>query len=152
MTTVATVSILLFGLYLVKPLLYVLRIKHSVLMPVIFLMSVVGAYATSWRLFDVYSMLLIGIGAFFLRRKGYPMAPFVLGIVLGNLLDKSLRRGLVLTDGNLLPFFTRPICTVLAAVTIFTMLLYIPSFHRAARRILHAVTGGMKSLVARARI
>jgi putative tricarboxylic transport membrane protein len=149
MTTLATVSILVFGLYLVRPLLYVLRIKHSVLMPVIFLMSVVGAYATSWRLFDVYSMLAIGIGAFFLRRKGYPMAPFVLGIVLGNLLDKSLRRGLVLTDGSLLPFFTRPICIVLAAITIFTMLLYVPSFNRAVRRVLDAIAGSMKSLVAR---
>jgi putative tricarboxylic transport membrane protein len=149
MTTLATVSILIFGLYLVRPLLYVLRIKHSVLMPVIFLMSVVGAYATSWRLFDVYSMLVIGVGAFFLRRKGYPMAPFVLGIVLGNLLDKSLRRGLVLTDGSLLPFFTRQICAVLAAITIFAMLLYVPSFNRAVRRVLDATAGSMKSLVAR---
>ena len=40
-------------------------------------------------------MLAIGIGAFFLRRRGYEMAPLVLGLVLGELLDKSLRRGLV---------------------------------------------------------
>ena len=45
-------------------------------------------------------MLAIGIGAFFLRRRGYEMAPFVLGLVLGPLLDKSLRRGLVLSDGR----------------------------------------------------
>ena len=53
---------------------------------------------------------------FFLRRRGYPMAPLVLGLVLGDMLDKSLRRGLVLSDGSLLPFFTRPISMVLAAV------------------------------------
>ena len=149
MTTLATVSILIFGLYLVRPLLHVLRIKPSVLMPVIFLMSVVGAYAVSWRLFDVYSMLVIGIGAFFLRRRGYPMAPFVLGIVLGNLLDKSLRRGLVLTDGSFLPFLTRPISMVLAALTVFAVLLYVPAFNRAVRRLVHATRAALRSLFAR---
>jgi putative tricarboxylic transport membrane protein len=149
MTTLATVCILIFGLYLVRPLLYVLRVKHSVLMPIIFLMSVVGSYATAWRLFDVYAMLAVGVGAFFLRRKGYQMAPFVLGLVLGNLLDKSLRRGLVLTDGSMVPFFTRPICIVFAFVTIFTMLLYVPAFNRVVRRFAEAVINPLKSLVAR---
>ena len=58
------------------------------------------------------------------------MAPLVLGLVLGELLDKSLRRGLVLSDGSLEPFFVRPICASLAVVTVFTMLMYIPSFNR----------------------
>jgi putative tricarboxylic transport membrane protein len=94
-------------------------------------------------------MLAVGIGAFFLRRKGYPMAPFVLGLVLGNLLDKSLRRGLVLSDGSVVPFFTRPICMVLAAVTIFTMLLYVPAFNRAVKRVTGATLGALGSLVGR---
>ena len=79
-------------------------------MPIIFLLCTVGAFANASRLFDIYAMLVIGIGAFFLRRRGYQMAPFVLGLVLGPLLDKSLRRGLVLSDGSVAPFFTRPIC------------------------------------------
>ena len=62
------------------------------------------------------------------------MAPLVLGIVLGDLLDKSLRRGLVLSDGDLAPFFTRPICALLAAVTVFTMLMYVPAFNRGCAR------------------
>jgi putative tricarboxylic transport membrane protein len=71
------------------------------------------------------------------------MAPFVLGMVLGPLLDKSLRRGLVLSDGSVLPFFTRPICAVLAAVTIFAILLYVPAFKALVGR----VTGGIASLL-----
>ena len=114
MTSLATVSILIFGLFLVRPLLLVLRIKRTVLMPIIFLLCTVGAFASASRLFDIYSMLVIGIGAFFLRRRGYQMAPFVLGLVLGPLLDKSLRRGLVLSDGSLAPFFTRPISMAFA--------------------------------------
>jgi len=127
MTTIATFSILLFGLFMVRPLLLVLRVKRTVLMPIIFVLCTVGAFAISSRLFDVYCMIIIGIGAFFLRRRAYEMAPFVLGLVLGELLDKSLRRGLVLSDGSLEPFFVRPICTALALVTLFTMLMYIPA-------------------------
>src|SRR4051812_6711751 len=137
MTSLASVSILIFGLFLVKPLLIVLRIRHTVLMPVIFLLCTVGAFANASRLFDIYAMLVIGIGAFFLRRRGYHMAPFVLGLVLGPLLDKSLRRGLVLSDGSLLPFFTRPISAAFALVVIFTLLLYIPAVKNGVR----AITG-----------
>jgi putative tricarboxylic transport membrane protein len=134
MTSLATITILIFGLFLVRPLLVILKIRRTVLMPIIFLLCTVGAFATASRLFDVYAMLVIGIGAFFLRRRGYHMAPFVLGLVLGPLLDKSLRRGLVLSDGSLAPFFTRPISLAFAVVTIFTLLLYVPAFKAAVRR------------------
>jgi putative tricarboxylic transport membrane protein len=139
MTTLATISILIFGLFFVRPLLYVLRIKRTVLMPIIFVLATVGAFASASRLFDVYAMLVIGVGAFFLRRRGYQMAPFVLGLVLGHLLDKSLRRGLVLSDGSIEPFFTRPICAALAAVTILTMLMYIPAVNTGMKRMFKAV-------------
>src|SRR5215210_6088169 len=128
MTTLASITILLFGLFGVRPLLHVLKVRRGILMPIVFLLCTVGAFATASRLFDIYAMLAIGIGAFFLRRRGYEMAPLVLGLVLGPLLDKSLRRGLVLSDGSLAPFFTRPICMAFAAVTIFTVLLYVPLF------------------------
>ena len=128
MTSLATVSILVFGLFLIRPLLLVLKIRRTVLMPIIFLLCTVGAFAGASRLFDIYCMLAIGIGAFFLRRRGYQMAPFVLGLVLGGLLDKSLRRGLVLSDGSIEPFFTRPISIGFATVTILILLMYIPAF------------------------
>jgi putative tricarboxylic transport membrane protein len=131
MTTLAMCSILIFGLFLVRPLLLVLRVPRTVLMPIIFLLCVIGAYANAQRLFDVYVMIAVGIGAFFLRRRGYHMAPFVLGLVLGDLLDKSLRRGLVLSGGSLEPFFTRPISAALAAVVVLTMLLYVPRIRQA---------------------
>jgi len=149
MTTLASVTILLFGLFGVRPLLHVLRVKRAVLMPIVFLLCTVGAFATASRLFDVYVMLAIGIGAFFLRRRGYEMAPLVLGLVLGPLLDKSLRRGLVLSDGSLAPFFTRPICIAFATVTIFTFLLYVPAFKTAVNRASGAAGNGLKALFTR---
>ena len=148
MTSLAMCSILVFGLFLVKPLLLVMRVKRTILMPIIFLLCTVGAFATASRLFDIYCMLAIGIGAFFLRRRGYQMAPFVLGLVLGGLLDKSLRRGLVLSDGSLLPFFTRPICMVFASITIFVMLLYVPQFKTLVKTIAVGIASRVKHLVA----
>jgi putative tricarboxylic transport membrane protein len=145
MTSLATVSILVFGLFLIKPLLLVLKIKRTVLMPIIFLLCTVGAFASASRLFDIYCMLAIGIGAFFLRRRGFQMAPFVLGLVLGGLLDKSLRRGLVLSDGSLEPFFTRPISIGFASVTILILLLYIPAF----KSLVGSVTGAVSKQVQR---
>src|SRR5436190_767126 len=149
MTTLASITILLFGLFGVRPLLLVLKVRRSVLMPIVFLLCTVGAFASASRLFDVYAMLAIGIAAFFLRRRGYEMAPLVLGLVLGHLLDKSLRRGLVLSDGSLEPFFTRPLSMAFAAVTIFTILLYVPAFKRAVNRITSSAKAGVKSLFVR---
>ena len=145
MTSVAMFSILLFGLFLVRPLLLVLRIPNAVLMPVVFVLCTVGAYANASRLFDVYTMIAVGIAAFLLRRRGYHMAPLVLGLVLGSLLDKSLRRGLVLSDGDLSPFITRPISAGLAAVTVLALLLYVP----AVKSILIRMTTGAQKMFRR---
>jgi putative tricarboxylic transport membrane protein len=149
MTTLASITILLFGLFGVRPLLHVLKVRRNILMPIVYLLCVVGAFATASRLFDVYAMLVIGVVAFFLRRRGYEMAPLVLGLVLGPLLDKSLRRGLVLSDGSIVPFFTRPIALAFALVTIFTILLYVPPFKRAVLRVRGAVGSGVRSLFVR---
>jgi putative tricarboxylic transport membrane protein len=149
MTTLASITILLFGLFGVRPLLHVLKVRRGILMPIVFLLCTVGAFATASRLFDIYVMIAIGVGAFFLRKRGYEMAPLVLGMVLGPLLDKSLRRGLVLSDGSLAPFFTRPIAMGFAAVTIFTILLYVPAFKKAVTRLKFGIAGGLRLLFAR---
>ncbi|RYY73915.1 MAG: transporter, partial [Comamonadaceae bacterium] len=150
MTTLASIAILLFGLFGVRPLLHVLKVRRAILMPIVFLLCTVGAFATASRLFDIYVMLAIGVGAFFLRRRGYEMAPLVLGLVLGPLLDKSLRRGLVLSDGSIGPFFTRPIALAFAAVTIFTILLYVPAFKAGVNRVKAAAMHGVRSAFGRA--
>jgi putative tricarboxylic transport membrane protein len=71
------------------------------------------------------------------------------GLVLGPLLDKSLRRGLVLSDGSILPFFTRPIALAFAVVTIFTILLYVKPFKAAVQRVKSGIFSGLRMLFAR---
>jgi putative tricarboxylic transport membrane protein len=121
---------LVFGLFLVRPLLTVLTIPRTVIMPIVLVLCAVGSFAIASRLFDVWTMLAIGVAGFALRRFGYQMAPFVLGLVLGDIVDKSLRRGLVLSDGSLLPFFTRPISAALAALVLVMLLMQIPMVRR----------------------
>jgi putative tricarboxylic transport membrane protein len=75
MVTLATFGILFFGLFLVRPLLLVLAIPRTVIMPVIFVLCVMGAYAISQRLFDIWTMLGVGLVLFFLRRHGYHPRP-----------------------------------------------------------------------------
>ncbi|WP_075214094.1 tripartite tricarboxylate transporter permease [Mongoliimonas terrestris] len=119
----ATVGITVFGLLLTRPLLTVLAIPRERLMPVVFVLCVIGPFAISQRLFDVWVMLFFGVAGFLLRRMNYPMAPLVLGIILGDLMDKNLRRGLSVSDGDLTPFFTRPISLVFVLVIALTVLI-----------------------------
>ena len=133
MTTLATLGMLFYGLFLVRPLLAVILIPRSYVMPVIFVLCTVGSFAIASRVFDVWLMCAIGVAMFVLRKQNYPVPPFVLGLVLGDILDKSLRRGLQISNGDLTPFFARPVCALLFAITLFTVLMYIPSFNKMVR-------------------
>jgi putative tricarboxylic transport membrane protein len=117
----ATVGILIYGLTLTRILVQILRARYQVIVPVIFVLCTVGAFAIAARLFDVWVMLGFGLLGFALRLGNYPMAPLVLGLVLGDLLEKSLRRGLVLSDGDVAPFFTRPISALLITLIVLVI-------------------------------
>ena len=126
MMMIATIGIFIYGLVLTKLLVQVLRVPTTIIVPMLFVLCVVGTYALSSRLFDVWTMLLFGVLGYVLRKYQFPVAPLVLGIVLGDLMEKSLRRGLVLSDGDLLPFISRPISAVLFAAIVITVVLRIP--------------------------
>jgi putative tricarboxylic transport membrane protein len=119
----ATLAILFYGLTLTKLLTMVLRVPSTVIVPIIFVLCVIGTFALSARMFDVWVMLVFGLIGFAMRLLNYPLAPLVLGIVLGDLMEANLRRGLVLTDGDLTPFFSRPICLVLIAIIVLTVVM-----------------------------
>ncbi|HKU98994.1 MAG TPA: tripartite tricarboxylate transporter permease [Vineibacter sp.] len=134
MLVIADMSKLLFGLTLVRPLLWILLVPRERLMPIVFVLCTVGAFAITSRIFDIYVMLFFGLIGFVLRELKFPMAPMILGLVLGELLENNLTRALVLSDGSLAPFFTRPISGVLAAITIFSIVWSIPAAQVAIRR------------------
>lgn len=118
----ATIAMTVLGLSWVRPLVKVLMVPRTVLMPIVLVLCTVGAYAINGRLFDIYLTLIFGVIGYFMRMNNFPAAPLVLGFILGPMADDNLRRALVLTDGQLAPFFTRPICQVLWALTLLVVL------------------------------
>jgi putative tricarboxylic transport membrane protein len=133
MLVIADMAKLVFGFVLVRPLIKILLVPRERLMPVVFVLCVVGAFAITSRVFDIYVMLVFGLIGFVMRELKFNMAPLILGLVLGDLLEKNLTRGLVLSDGSLLPFFTRPVCAALSALTIVSVLWSIPALNRSVR-------------------
>jgi putative tricarboxylic transport membrane protein len=133
MMLLATIGILIYGLTLTRFLIQVLRVPTTIITPMLFVMCTVGTFALASRLFDVWTMLLFGLLGFVMRLHKFPVAPLVLGIVLGDLMEKSLRRGLVLSDGDLTPFVTRPISAVLVAIIVAVVLLRLRTVQRLLR-------------------
>lgn len=135
----ATIAIAIFGLFLTRIFVLVLKVPREILMPLVFTLCVIGPYALTQRTFEIWVMVVFGLIGFVLRQMNYPMAPLVLGIILGALLDKSLRRGLTLSDGDLTPFFTRPISAVFVIIIILSIALGVPAIRNAISRALDRV-------------
>lgn len=108
------------GLLAIRAFGKVFKLPNSVIMPMILLFCIVGSYALNFSMFDVGAMFLFGILGFYMERNGIPLPPLVLAIILGPLIERNLRLGLMQTGGNLLPFFTRPISIiVILAIILF---------------------------------
>lgn len=97
----ANVVMLIFGLTGIKAFVKIVAMPGSVLLPVILLLSIVGAYAVSNSPNDVYWMLGFGVFGYFLRAHGYPLGPVILGIILSRLPDDYWRRAIILDQESL---------------------------------------------------
>lgn len=130
MLFIATVGIVVFGLGLTRTMVMILRVRNSYLMPIVAVLCIVGPYAIQSRIFDIWVVVFFGVAGYGLRLMNYPMAPLVLGIVLGELLDRNLRRAMTLADGDYAPFFTRPISAALVAIIVLVILSQVPMVKR----------------------
>jgi putative tricarboxylic transport membrane protein len=101
----------------------VLRIPEPILIGLILIISTVGAYGVNGVLFDVWIAFAAGVAGAGLRYFGYPVAPIVIGMVLGPTIEMSLRQGLIVTRGSFQAFFERPIALTLFIIT-FAMLVW----------------------------
>jgi len=118
----AQLLMLPLGWAAIKAAKQMLRIPASVLMPLILLFCVVGSFAINNSLFGVLIMLVAGVIAFFMERWGFPVAPTILGVVLGTMLEEHFFASLVKADGSALAFFERPIAGVLGGLTLLIWL------------------------------
>jgi TctA family transporter len=87
-------------------------------MPIILLFCIVGAFAINNTVFGVGIIVVLGVLAYLMEENGFPIAPAILGIVLGPLVEESFMTSMIKADGNLLGFFARPIAAVLGVITL----------------------------------
>lgn len=100
----------------------ILRVPAALLMPLILLFCIVGSFAINNTLFGVVIMGVAGVLAFFMERWGFPVAPTILGVVLGTMLEEHFFSSLVKADGQIWPFFERPIAGTLGALVLLIWL------------------------------
>jgi len=114
----AQLLMLPLGWAAIKSAKQVLRIPAGLLMPLILLFCIVGSFAINNSMFGVIVMLVAGVVAFFMERWGFPVAPTILGVVLGTMLEEHFFSSLIKADGQLLVFFERPIAGTLGVLTL----------------------------------
>lgn len=116
------VLLLVAGLVGIKAFGAILRLPRSIVLTAVVVFSVVGSFALNNSLFDVSVMLIFGVVGYLLESQRVPLAPMILGLILGPMVEENLRVGLISSDGDLTRFFTSPISAVLVALLLLTYL------------------------------
>jgi TctA family transporter len=114
---IANLLMLPLGWALIRVARNVLHVPRNVLMPIILLFCVVGAFAINNSVFDVGVMLAFGLLAFVMEANGFPIAPTILGVVLGGMLEQNFVTSMIKAGGNPIAFFERPVAGVLGVAT-----------------------------------
>ncbi len=114
----ANIIMIPLGILCIKVARRILKVPRNILMPVILVFCMVGTFAINNTLFDIGVMLVAGLIAYLLEENKFPIAPAILGVVLGGMLEENFITSMIKSDGNILAFFSRPIAATLAVVTI----------------------------------
>ncbi|CAM0554583.1 hypothetical protein EHLJMEHL_00170 [Vreelandella titanicae] len=115
---VANLLIIPLGLVAILISRHLLQVKKSILIPFILIFAIAGSYAIDNTYTGIVIMLLLGLLAYFMEENGLPIAPAILGIVMGPMLESNLITSLIKSDGNFLEFFSRPIAATLGIITL----------------------------------
>ncbi len=122
---IGCVFLLVLGLLVAPRISKVINIPKRIMMPIVAVLCVIGAYACNRRIFDVGLMIFFGVLGFVLRRRQFSTAPVTLGLVLGGMMDSNFRRAVSLASTSETPLktmFWRPITMVLLVLTLITLL------------------------------
>jgi TctA family transporter len=114
----ANLLMLPLGWAIIKSAKQVLRVPKNILLPMILIFCVVGSYAMTNSTYGIIIMLALGVFAFMLEENGFPVAPIILGLVLGEMFEQNFITSMIKSDGSFLAFFARPIAGILGVATI----------------------------------
>lgn len=128
---IANIIMIPLGILCIKVAKRILKVPRNVLMPLILLFCIVGTFAINNSVFDVGVMLVAGVIAYLLEANRFPIAPAILGVVLGGMLEENFITSMIKSNGSLGAFFTRPIALGLAIVTVLVW--FLPPVMKALR-------------------
>lgn len=129
----ANLLLIPFGLLAIRLARKVLSINQRILLPVILMFSIVGAFAVNNAVFDLWIILALGLVGWFMEENGFPIAPMVLGLVLGKVVEESFTNSMIKAGGDPIAFVDRPVAGTLAFV--FFAIWLTPPLVRLSRRL-----------------
>lgn len=123
---IANIAMLIVGLIGIRFFTKAITVRKSILLPTIFVLSIVGAYSMRNNMFDVWLALSFGVIGYFLQRYRFPISPILLALILGPMAEANLRRALIIADNSFIDIISRPITAIfliLAVSSLITSLL-----------------------------
>ncbi|AEI93335.1 MULTISPECIES: tripartite tricarboxylate transporter permease [Roseobacter] len=130
----ANLAAVLVNLALIPVFVWALRMPFTVLCTLVLVLCIVGGYAPSQKMHDVWLIIGFGVAGYLLRKADYPMAPLVLALVLGPLMEKSFRQTLISEQGNMMAFIERPLSGTFIAISVVFFLLPLLKYVKKSNR------------------
>ncbi|MEP2716851.1 tripartite tricarboxylate transporter permease [Pseudophaeobacter sp.] len=131
----ASFTMWILGLFTARIFIKILRIPQTVFLPVVMVLTAIGSFSVGGGINDLYLMLGVGFVAYFMNLMKYPIAPLVIGVILGGLFDETFRRSLFLADGSLGGFVSRAGAAILLSLNIALIAAQIPALRRIFARL-----------------
>ncbi len=136
------VILLILNLPLIPYIARLLALPRQILVPLILFFSLIGVYLVSFNTFDIHMMAGFALAAIILRLLDFPMAPLILGFILGDMIEDNLRRALTISDGSIAFLWERPLTAIIFALTILTLLAPLVRIIRQRRGAMLSGEGG----------
>ncbi|GAA6209089.1 tripartite tricarboxylate transporter permease [Cognatishimia sp. WU-CL00825] len=127
----ASLTMFIMGLFTAKIFIKILRIPQTIFLPIVMVLTTIGSFSVGGGINDLYLMLGVGLVAFFMNLMRYPIAPLVIGVILGGMFDETFRRSLLISDGDMSVFISRPGAAILLTLNIALILAQFPAAKRS---------------------
>jgi putative tricarboxylic transport membrane protein len=124
------IILLILNLPLIPYIARLLAVPKQFLVPIVLFFSLIGVYLVSFNTFDIQMMVIMAVIALILRLLDFPMAPMLLGFILGGMMEDNLRRALAISDGSISFLWERPITLVILIITLLTLVSPLRTFFR----------------------
>ncbi|MCT8159439.1 tripartite tricarboxylate transporter permease [Pseudoruegeria sp. SHC-113] len=130
----ASFTMFIMGLFTARIFIKILKIPQTIFLPIVMVLTAIGSFSVGGGINDLYLMLGVGFVAYMMNLMKYPIAPLVIGVILGSLFDETFRRSLFLSDGDLSVFVSRPGAAILVALNVALIISQVPLAKRAFAR------------------